>query len=86
MSVVARGMPFIPVKSTAYSGNLRKKATPVTRGGFFTKIARIRRAFHGDEWHPLIPSPLGERVRVRGKVMGIHPHLNPPPQGGGDIL
>jgi hypothetical protein len=34
---------------------------------------------------PLIPSPLGERVRVRG-LMGIHPHLNPPPQGGGDIF
>ena len=46
----------------------------------------MRRALHGDEWHPLIPSPLGERVRVRGKVMGIHPHLNPPPQGGGDIF
>jgi len=53
----------------------------------FTKIARMPRALHGDEWHPLIPSPLGERVRVRGgKVMGIHPHLNPPPQGGGDIF
>jgi len=35
---------------------------------------------------PVIPSPLGERVRVRGKVMGIHPHLNPPPQGGGGIF
>jgi hypothetical protein len=37
------------------------------------------RALHGDEWHPLIPSPLGKRVRVRGEIMGIHPHLNPPP-------
>jgi len=45
------------------------------------------RALHGDEWHPLIPSPLGERVRVRGgRQTGIHPHLNPPPQGGGDIF
>jgi hypothetical protein len=24
----------------------------------FTKIARMPRALHGDEWHPLIPSPL----------------------------
>jgi hypothetical protein len=25
----------------------------------FTKIARMPRALHGDEWHPFIPSPLG---------------------------
>ena len=24
----------------------------------FTKTARMPRALHGDEWHPLIPSPL----------------------------
>jgi len=28
----------------------------------FGKNARMLRALHGDEWHPFIPSPLGERV------------------------
>ena len=52
----------------------------------FARIASMSRALHTDVWHTLIPSPLGERVRVRGMVMEIHPHLNPPPQGGGDIF
>jgi hypothetical protein len=32
-----------------------------------TKIGRMGRALHGDEEHPLIAPPLGERVRVRGR-------------------
>lgn len=39
----------------------------------FTKTASIPRALQGDEWHPLIPSPLGERVRVRGEGNGHSP-------------
>jgi len=34
----------------------------------------------------LVPSPLGERDRVRGKRKNLHPHLCPLPQERGDYL